>query len=71
VRSIFKTLVLFICFCCGVVCYLSTYVLFLSRLVKIGPLSLGDIKNEEVLVTLRVSFGLVLVSKLDCFVVGL
>lgn len=70
-RSIFKTLVLFICFCCGVVCYLSTYVLFLSRLVKIGPLSLGDIKNEEVLVTLRVSFGLVLVSKLDCFVVGL
>ena len=53
------------------VCYLSTDVLFLSRLVKIGPMSLGDMKNEEVLVTLGVSFGLRLVSKLDCFVVGL
>jgi hypothetical protein len=71
VRSIFKTLVLFICFCCGVVSYFSTDVLFLSRFVKIGPMSLGDMKNEEVLVTLGVSFGLRLVSKLDCFAVGL
>jgi hypothetical protein len=70
VRSIFKTLVLFICFCCGLVCYLSTDVLFLSRLVKIGPISLGDIKKEEVFVTLSVSFGLRLESKLECFAVG-
>lgn len=70
VRSIFKTLVLLICFYCGglVVCFGKDY-LFLSRFVKIGPMSLGDINNEVLLVILIVSLCFIQISNSARFVV--